>query len=82
MEINGQFHIPTALRPGKDPPIPICVWDRMGLRAVLNALPKREVLPLIWNKTSVLLCTQSFYFECHTNKYIQKHVIDNKFPCA
>jgi hypothetical protein len=33
MEINGQFHIPTALLSGKDPPIPICVWDRMGLRA-------------------------------------------------
>jgi hypothetical protein len=50
----------------------------MGPRAVLDACPKREVLPLIWNKTPVLLYTQSFYFEYHTNKHVQKH----KLPCV
>jgi hypothetical protein len=38
MEVSGQLHAPTALLPGKEPPVPHWIGDCVGTRAVLDTL--------------------------------------------
>jgi hypothetical protein len=43
MEASGQLHAPTALTPGKEPPVPTGIGGWVGPRAVLNAVVKRKI---------------------------------------
>jgi hypothetical protein len=43
MEVNGQFHAPAALPPGKEPPGIHWTGDWVGTGAVLAAVVKRKI---------------------------------------
>jgi hypothetical protein len=44
MEVSRQLRVPVALSPGEKPSEPIGGW--VGLRAGLEAMEKRKILPL------------------------------------
>jgi hypothetical protein len=43
MEVNGQLQAPSALPPGKEPPVPNCIRGWVGLRAGLDAVVKTKI---------------------------------------
>jgi hypothetical protein len=43
MEVSGQFHVPAALHPGKEPSDTYWIGRWVGTRAVLDAVVKRKI---------------------------------------
>jgi hypothetical protein len=55
MEVSGQFHVPAALLPRKEPPDTHRIGGWVGLRASLEAVVKRKIPSLCQNSNPSIM---------------------------
>jgi hypothetical protein len=53
MEVSGHVHVPAALSPGKDPPVPIGC-EAGWVPELVWTLPSSEKSCAAWNQTAAL----------------------------